>query len=185
LIKNEKFDKLRALFTYEPYYKELVDGEGYTFPFICTKENNVNAMSCLIKEGFDILENISGTTAFHRAAEFGSLEVLNVLLDHRREGLNLKNNHLLTPLHVSCLKNQIRIVEFLLQQPGIKVNAQDYWGRTPLHYASRNNNLKMVSLLVDHKSIDVDVKNKNNNAAEEATTDLSIKRTIRRKRSQK
>lgn len=161
------FGKLHSLFINEPYYKELVDGEGYTLPFICAKRNDANAMKFLIKEGFNILEKIKNMTVFHTAAESGSMDVLKILLKHKPEGLNIikSQNDQSTPLLVASQNDRTDIVEFLLQQDRVKVNgmvtgSQTDFCKTPLHNACSNNNVKMVSLLPD-QSIDVNVRDVN------------------------
>ena len=154
LMKYEMFDKLHALFVRLPFYKELVDNKGYTLPFICVAQQNVNAMSFLIKEGFDILENINGTTVFHTAAEIGSVDILSVLSQHKPESINIVNNKKSTPLIVASWQNHTDAVEYLLQQDGIEINVQNNNGSTALHLAcSTNNNVKVVSLLLDRNEL--------------------------------
>lgn len=50
--------------------------------------------------------------------------------------LNITANNLMTPLHLACLFNSVRVAEFLLHQ-GVKVNAVDSSGDTALHKAGK------------------------------------------------
>ena len=160
MIQKEEFKKIHAIFTYEPFYKELVNQDGYPLTFPCAEENNVNAMRFLIQEGFDILEEVHEKTVFYIAVRIGSVELLDILLRHKPEALNRKNTFYGSILYYACAENQDNVVKFLIQFDGIDVNIQKgkSGGEAPLHLAIRQNNATIVSMLLNHKSIDVNIQ---------------------------
>ncbi len=71
-----------------------------------------------------------------------------------------------TALHVACLKNNIEIVKYLLDQDKLNVNYLDRTGSTPLMYAAWKGHLELVKLLVLKYRADLEIKNLKNGTAE-------------------
>ncbi|ESO88148.1 hypothetical protein LOTGIDRAFT_126524, partial [Lottia gigantea] len=55
-----------------------------------------------------------------------------------------------TPLHIACIKNDVRRVKQLLTVPGINVNAVDNYGWSPLHEACNHGHIECVELLLKY-----------------------------------
>lgn len=53
----------------------------------------------------------------------------------------------LTPLHLACAYNQIRVVKYLLDECSVEVNNVDKEGWTPLHSACLEGHIEIVELL--------------------------------------
>jgi hypothetical protein len=62
------------------------------------------------------------------------------------EGLKTGHQNL-TPLHLACAYNQIKVVEYLLGECCVKVNVVDKEGWTPLHSACVEGHNEIVELL--------------------------------------
>ena len=99
------------------------------------------------------------------------VSVVKILLDHKAD-INKKDVYEFTPLHHASLRysyssnfvispkicsfrGNIKVVEFLLQQPNLKINIADAQGVTSLHVAATYNNKKVVKMLLG--SIDVKI----------------------------
>ena len=177
--------KLKALIRNEPYLKGLVNKDGYTLPFICAWKDYSDAMQMFIDENIDCNEVVKGTTIFHEAASFNSLETLKLLLRHKPDALNLQTKPKDTILHWACSNKNIEIIGFLLGCDGIDVNIKNQFGYTPLHIGCLRNSTKIVAMLLGHQSIDICIKSNEKKLPEELTSDVNIKRMIRMKRSQK
>lgn len=73
----------------------------------------------------------------------------------------------LAALHIACKQGNLQIVQLLLKQPNIDLNANDvlkfiYFNaemQNPLHYACQNGNIDIVKLLLNQKGIDKNHKN--------------------------
>lgn len=61
--------------------------------------------------------------------------------DRRKRGRNA--------LHLACLEGSIDVVQFLLKQPGIKVNEFDQGDKTPLSLALSKRNEEIALLLLE------------------------------------
>ena len=55
-----------------------------------------------------------------------------------------------TALHIAVERNDVDLVDFLLQQPGVLVNTKDKKGQqTPLYLAVKNKSPQMVEMLLE------------------------------------
>ena len=66
-----------------------------------------------------------------------------------------RDAHGLTPLHYAANQPDTLVMEYLLRNNRIDVNAQNNMGQTPLHVAVSNQDLAKTRLLLQHTKIDV------------------------------
>ncbi|KAF5013614.1 hypothetical protein FDECE_375 [Fusarium decemcellulare] len=101
---------------------------------------------CKSAAGADIdSKSEDGLTAVHCAASAGQVESLKVLVKHKAD-LN-RNTYKGTSLHLAILQGRRNVVDFLLDQPSVNINAQAPSGQTPLSVACRS---AMLALLLNH-----------------------------------
>ena len=102
----------------------------------------------------------SGETPLSIAVKAGLLDIAKLLVKNGAE-VNQANNDNETLLHWAAIRGHSKVVELLLQQEDIKVNATDKTtGSTPLHIAAGNSHLNIVELLVKHKQIHLNATDK-------------------------
>ncbi len=116
-----------AGFHEEPYY-EYDEGEYIENPAYSTPPRN-------------------DSLPVHQAVMVGSVNCLEILLDHDMELANARNNCDETPLHLSVLRESVPAVEALLKKNG-SLFAEDEWGENPLHNAAYVGNCDIASLLL-------------------------------------
>ncbi|KAG5896624.1 hypothetical protein JTB14_009532 [Gonioctena quinquepunctata] len=66
------------------------------------------------------------------------------------QSVNINDNNGNTPLHVAVIKKIFHIVEFLIAQEDIVINARNFLGQTPLFLAVRDGAYELVKFLVDN-----------------------------------
>lgn len=90
------------------------------------KASSVGAVRLLLAaDGIDPnLTCGTGNTALHLASEIGNLEIVKVLSVVKDALLNHGNDRNLTPLHLAADNNHVDVVRFLVNVPGIDVNAK-------------------------------------------------------------
>ncbi|KAG5896623.1 hypothetical protein JTB14_009531 [Gonioctena quinquepunctata] len=66
------------------------------------------------------------------------------------QSVNINDNNGNTPLHVAVIKKNFHIVEFLIAQEDIVINARNSIGQTPLFLAVRDGAYELVKFLVDN-----------------------------------
>lgn len=92
--------------------------------------------------------NNDGMTPLHVASQYGRGSLLRILLDCGAE-VNIQTyNNLYTPLHLSCLFQQIGIVKELVKCNNCEVNTVDSLGNTPLFYACYRNDSRIIEILL-------------------------------------
>ena len=70
---------------------------------------------------------------------------LSLLLTYKSEITALGS----TALHFAALRGDARFVQFLLQQEGIRVNTQNFYGETALHWAVKADREHAITCLLD------------------------------------
>ncbi|XP_068726083.1 transient receptor potential cation channel subfamily A member 1-like [Montipora capricornis] len=97
-------------------------------------------------------------TAFHMACELGSMPIVEFLVskDPAVCRITLVDSEGKTPLHLAAGKNQVQVVEFLLEN-GATLDPRDDERRTPLFLAARYNAANVVQLLMD-RGVDVTIR---------------------------
>lgn len=82
------------------------------------------------------------------------------------------------PIHLACQYSYPRLMELLLNQPGMNIQQTDLAGNTPLHYASMStapNGLDMIKLLITNYGASVVARN----AQGQTPYDVAILNSIR------
>ena len=77
------------------------------------------------------------------------------LISNSNTNINVKGVEDCTALHVAVLLKNLKMVQLLLNVPGIDVNAMERKGKTPLLIAVCEENPEIVKLLLTHPGIDV------------------------------
>ncbi|ETW01150.1 hypothetical protein H310_06753 [Aphanomyces invadans] len=88
-------------------------------------------------------------------AQYGLLDELKFLLDKEGESspvdINMRDSHNATLLHWASLNNRLLVMMYLLDLPGIDINAVGGdLKSTPIYWASHRNNIYAVALLLEH-----------------------------------
>lgn len=87
--------------------------------------------------------------AFLCQSRYESEQVVPVLL-RRGADPTLKSNHGFTALHFAAQRGNVSIVEILLQNKKVMVNARNVRGHTPLHDACERKRIRVCALLVKY-----------------------------------
>lgn len=86
----------------------------------------------------------------HTAAASGDLNKVRFMLGEDSTLLESRDENGSTPLHITCIRNQVALAHFLLDQ-GANVNARNKWGQTPLHWANGvfGQDISLIRRLID------------------------------------
>ena len=79
--------------------------------------------------------SISGLSTLHRAAAYGSLDTMRILLEQQSYDLNLKTANGSTALHLASQHGHFSVVAYLLERVGVQIDEGNDYGLTALHYA--------------------------------------------------
>jgi ankyrin repeat protein len=93
-------------------------------------------------------EDDKSATPLHAAAESGSPEVVEFLLEHGAD-LNARDKYGDTPLHYAAAFGHPETVRLLLER-GTDPNIRNKYGATPLHYAVWFCNVDAARVLLDY-----------------------------------
>jgi ankyrin repeat protein len=127
----------------------------------------------LDRDAKDTTPSFTLSTPFHTAASCGSYSCMQLLLNRAKDSvarLNETDKNGSTALHKCAHDGGLRVAQWLLNQPGISINAKDAQGTTPLLMAAKMGRLEICELLIA-KGADVkDVDGKYNTAVHFATS---------------
>ncbi|MCO5554155.1 hypothetical protein L7F22_007681 [Adiantum nelumboides] len=112
----------------------------------------------------ELFSELDGLTALHLAAQSGSTDIVDFLLNSEKMNANARPDpDFFTPLHMAASSGRAEVVSYLLQSSKPKHNeilaqtwevdlfAKDRMGRTALHYAAREGHHHVVMLLLDSR----------------------------------
>jgi len=110
----------------DAYQINIPNGEAEykTALMLAVDANNINIVQKLLASPYTdaTLYNVNGDTALMLAAEKGYDDIVNALLDSKKEvDINHKNTNFKTALMLAAEKGYVNIVQKLLQSPGIDV----------------------------------------------------------------
>ena len=165
MFERDYFDRVPLSVAIEQQNVEIVDmllhaaadlnrkpyDEGSPLSDACMK-SSVPVIQCLLQHGAENFPDDCGILPIEWACVGGRLDVFKVLVE--RFGLDQSFPDQQTLLHAaSAHSRNKRIVEWVLQQPGVKpnarmVNAKDDRGWTPLHSACNNTKANHVRVLI-------------------------------------
>ncbi|KAF4614398.1 hypothetical protein G7Y89_g15339 [Cudoniella acicularis] len=120
-------------------------------------------------EGSIGYHNHNGLSGLALAAQYGNLGVLKLLLEHGIRD-TCEANSGTTALHPACLRGDLEVVEWLLQNHPKDsltpyVNAVDDHDRTALYVAVENNQHQIVGLLLKEPGINLRARGRKGNTA--------------------
>lgn len=92
------------------------------------------------------IQDSSGQTVLHLAAEYEEVESLKLLLSAKPK-VDAVDNKKMTALHVAVGKGNFEIVQLLVETGRANVNVVDCKGNTPLHWACIKNSDDQLELL--------------------------------------
>ena len=101
---------------------------------------------------WDEMTPIMIAAASEKGENDDSLEMMQMLVQHNAN-INVMQQDV-TPLMLAALNGRVRILKFLLKQPGIKVMTINGYGSTALSYAAQNNHLECVNTLIEFGAAD-------------------------------
>jgi ankyrin repeat protein len=91
-----------------------------------------------------------GIAAIHMAAQHGSMEAMEILLDPQYKiDINLRNAGGDTAVNIATSHKNNNIVRMLADKgANLMITAYEQWG--PLHQAAKDNNTELMKILLDH-----------------------------------
>ena len=134
------------------------------------KNGHLEIVKLLIKKNADPnIEDRHGLTPLLASLEFEKYKVAEFLLENdfffQLININSKTKTGNTALILASLKENVKIVNILLQRKGIDINIQNCWKNTALICASKKGNKEIVKLLIERKEIDINIQNDLGNTA--------------------
>jgi ankyrin repeat protein len=135
----------------------LLYAGSYEDFFAAIKQDDANAVTNLLKRGFDPnTPNAEGLPGLYLALREPSLKVAETLISWPKTNLEIRTLQDESPLMMAALKGHLDLAKKLIER-GADVNKT---GWTPLHYAATNGHLAIMGLLLEnHAYIDAESPN--------------------------
>lgn len=123
--------------------------------------NQLSLLRALITEDPNLINalDMDDRTPLHWAASSGSINIAQLLIDHKAE-VDRSDNSGWTPLHIAVSAGNDDIVQELVGA-GADVNRRNFKGITPLHYAASKSRIDIGRLLIS-RGADINAKDKAN-----------------------
>jgi ankyrin repeat protein len=114
------------------------NNEGLTPLQYAVAGNHVEVTSYLssfTSEQGEQYESNAGLTSIHRAAMYGSIESLKLLLDANKISPHAFTNNGSAALHLACQRGHLAAAKMLIERCGSEIDIQNDYGITPLMHA--------------------------------------------------
>jgi len=108
----------------------------------------------------------------HEAARWGHLEVIQFLISKGADP-NLKTTEGTSLLHLAAMNGHAPVVEYLVKEAKLDINAQDKFGDTPLIAACGGGKVNTAQLLLQ-LGANKDLKNRNHKTARDLAQNADI-----------
>ena len=122
--------------------------------------HSLDILSILVKNKFNINEEMNGRLPIHLAAAAGDLSIVRFLIENGAKQIPDEKENL--PLHYASESGNMQLITYLLEQ-GEDINARNILGLTPIQSAAAAHQFDVVNFLLV-KGADINqVDNKNRN----------------------
>ncbi|RDD43947.1 Transient receptor potential cation channel subfamily A member 1 [Trichoplax sp. H2] len=116
---------------------------------IAAKHNSLAAFEVLISCGAKVdLQDVDGNTTLHEASKFGHVRMCELILRIDPALVNYTDNDLMTPLHVSCMRDRNNVCKLLIKH-GASLIKKSIDGGAPIHFAASRGATEVIGLLLD------------------------------------
>ena len=105
--------------------------------------------------------NNYGQTPLHLAAEYGTLEIVQFMVDERNFEFSSEKGY--TPLHCAARGGKLDIVKYLIEKKGYNPNG--YLSRTPLNSACHGGKYDTVEYLIRECGVDPSLRDDHGNTS--------------------
>ena len=122
--------------------------------------HSLEILSILVKNKFNVNEEMNGRMPLHLAAASGDLQIVRFLIDNGAKQIPDEKENL--PLHYACESGNMQLVTYLLDQ-GEDINARNILGLTPLLSAAAAHQFQVVKFLLVKGADLTHTDNKNRN----------------------
>ncbi|KAG6991162.1 hypothetical protein G7Y79_00056g090430 [Physcia stellaris] len=166
-------DILDKLLNYveQPSDIDLYDGGGNTALHIAVQSSSSTKVAALLEKQADLLvKNAIGRTPIHSAAQYGTPEILDLLLGYVKQtcDLDLRDKDGNTALHLAIKAGDPDNAKMLLKKGAdLTIHVVDGFGRTPIHSAAQYGAPEILDLLLGYvkQTCDLDLRDKDGNTA--------------------
>ncbi|KAK2798932.1 hypothetical protein FQN50_008663 [Emmonsiellopsis sp. PD_5] len=149
---------------------DLTSEDGIAAPPIvrAAQSGAVLEVKNFINNGADIetCDARTGLNALAVAAHCGKDDIVNLLINHNAN-VNVLDVHLSTPLHLAASRGHGRVLQLLLEDDDVDIDAKDSYGRTAFWIAANGGHVDASNVLLDNDC-------KINARAEEQMTALHV-----------
>ena len=117
------------------------------------ERNNVGIVTVLLRHGADVsITNDEGWSPLMKSASRGHCEIASVLMANKANVEQRDEKDGYTALIIAVEKNQLKMVELLLEKGGANVNVTDDEGASPLMNSAFEGNCEIASVLMANKA---------------------------------
>ena len=100
-------------------------------------------------------------TPLHIAVRFGTLDVVQYMIEEQQCDVECRDKYADTPLHTAALGGRLDIVQYLISERGCDPMSRGQYGRTPLHDACQTGRLDVVKYLMEDVKVDSSCRDEN------------------------
>lgn len=101
----------------------------------------------------------SDTDILQDASKNGKLEIIRKHVENGGDP-EMPEKRGRTLLHTAAVKGNLEVVEYLVEEANVNVEARDVFERTPLYMACKEWQLGVVKYLASHRKVDLNCQGK-------------------------
>ena len=149
-ILNDQIENARALL-YVKFADNLADSHGRIALHYAARVGNVEMIKLCCMKNFTDVTDKEKKTPIMLAAELGILPAVQILISLGAR-LDLEDEHGLTVFHYAVLSNNKELVQWLLDNTDLDINARDNKNQTSLDIFQQQgvHNKQITALLLEH-----------------------------------
>jgi ankyrin repeat protein len=138
------------IFTFQTIKPVYTDGTLEVNLFLAIEQGDYYSVVTLMLDGANptVQNDTDGKSAIHIAAIKGDQAILEIILDHPKADMNVKDDNEMTPILCAMEEGKTKIVQYLLDR-GADFRIPNIKKKTLLHFCAEKGNKMLVKYLIE------------------------------------
>jgi len=162
VVLNKRMEDLERVFAFlldivspEIINKQSKERKETALHIAAEKGNMMVVKQLLSKKAKTDVKDFEGWNAFHCAVASGKEDIVDAILESNEKLINSQTNNNCTPLHLAVRKEDLKMVQYLLEK-GANIGIRNMFEETPVHCAAELGHYECRDAILEKQAVPLD-----------------------------